>query len=301
MNDKKEYLNLIEKEIVNYEVTKQVKNYSINKSDLLSKYNIGKILAEANNYYGAGIIKEYSIYLTKKYGKGYKLTNLKYFRQFYLYIENGHSLSDQLTITHYRALLSIKDINESNYYIWITIKENLSVSNLRKRIKSNEYERLDEDTRNKLISNNESNELTVTSLVKNPILIKNTSNNKDINEKILQGLILEDISSFMKELGEGFCFIDNEYKIRVGNNFNYIDLLLFNIKYNCYVVIELKVTELKKEHIGQIMLYKNYIDNTLKTINQDNTIGIIICKEDNEYIIAYSSDSRVISRTYELI
>ncbi len=88
--------------------------------------------------------------------------------------------------------------------------------------------------------------------------------------------------SFLKELGNGFTFIDNEYKIKLGERYYYIDLLLFNIEYNCYVVIELKITELKKEHIGQIQFYMNYIDRNLKKINQDKTIGIIICKQDNE-------------------
>lgn len=103
--------------------------------------------------------------------------------------------------------------------------------------------------------------------IKNPILIKNIHNYTEITEKILQKLILEDISSFMKELGDSFCFIDNEYKIKIGDRYNYIDLLLFNIEFNCYVVVELKVTELKKEHIGQIQVYMNYIDKNLKKIN----------------------------------
>ena len=140
----------------------------------------------------------------------------------------------------------------------------------------------------------------MTDYIKNPIFIKN-KNNEIIREKVLQKLILEDISSFLKELGTGFTFIDNEYKIKLGNRYNYIDLLLFNYEYNCFVVIELKVTELKKEHIGQIQIYMNYIDKNLRKINQDKTIGIIICKQDNKFIIKYCSDYRIISRTYELI
>ena len=103
----------------------------------------------------------------------------------------------------------------------------------------------------------------------------------------------------MNELGNSFCFISSEYKIKLGDRYNYIDLLLFNYEYNCFVVIELKVTELKKEHIGQIQVYMNYIDDNLKSVNQNKTIGIIICKEDNEYIIKYCSDERIIARRYE--
>ena len=141
----------------------------------------------------------------------------------------------------------------------------------------------------------------MTDFVKNPILIKNNTNYENVSEKILQKLILENMSSFLKELGPGFSYIDNEYKIKMGDRYNYIDLLLFNIEYNCYVVVELKVTELKKEHIGQIEFYMNYIDKNIKNINQDKTIGIIICKKENKYVIEYCSDNRIMSREYELV
>lgn len=97
-------------------------------------------------------------------------------------------------------------------------------------------------------------ESNIVNFVKNPIKIKNSSKHDIFSEKVLQKLILEDVESFMKELGNSFCFIGSEYKIRLDNTFNYIDLLLFNIEYNCYVVVELKVIELKKEHIGQIQV-----------------------------------------------
>ena len=107
--------------------------------------------------------------------------------------------------------------------------------------------------------------------------------------------------NFPKELGEGFCYIENEYKIKLGDRYNYIDLLLYNIKYNCYVVVELKITELKKEHTGQIMTYMNYIDKNIKTIEENKTVGIIICKRENKYVIEFCSDDRIIAREYELV
>jgi len=198
-----------------------------------------------------------------------------------------------LSWSHYIELLPLRDKNKILYYIEQCIKLNLSRNELRQRIKNKEYERLNESTKLKLIEKEETN---VYDLVKNPILIKNNYNYEVISEKTLQKLILEDIPSFLKELGDGFTFIDNEYKIKLGDKYNYIDLLLFNIEFNCYVVVELKVTELKKEHIGQIQVYMNYIDNNLKKINHDKTIGIIICKKNNKYIIEYCSDNRVIGK-----
>ena len=138
-------------------------------------------------------------------------------------------------------------------------------------------------------------------LIPNPIIIKNYNGYKAISEKVLQKLIMEDIPSFLEELGEGFTFIKNEYKIKIGNSYNYIDLLLYNIKHKCYVIVELKINELKKEHTGQIMTYMNYIDKNLKTIEEKETVGIIICKQNNKYIIKYCSDKRIISREYKLI
>ena len=203
-----------------------------------------------------------------------------------------------LTWSHYTELISIKDTNKMLYYLKTSIEQKLDVRSLRAKIKSKEYERLNENTRNKLITHQE---LNIKDYVPNPILIRNTSNKDVINEKILHNLIMEDIASFMKELGDGYSFIDSEFRILLGETYNYIDFLFFNIDYNCYVVVELKITELKKEHIGQIQVYMNYIDNTLRRPNQDKTIGIIICKQNNEYIIKYCSDERIISREYKLI
>ena len=93
----------------------------------------------------------------------------------------------------------------------------------------------------------------------------------------------------------------NEYKIIIGNKPNYIDLLLYNAIFNCYVVVELKIVESKKDHLGQIMVYMNYIDKHIKKINQDKTIGIIVCRKDNKYLIEYSTDPRIRITTYELV
>lgn len=292
------YYEDIKKELINNDINRKVKTHSINKSDLTTYYNVGKTLSEAGKCYGESIIKEYSKKLANELGKGYGVSNLKRFRQFYLMIEKGATLSHLLTWSHYIEIIPINNVTIINYYINICIYQNLSVRELRNKIKNKEYERLDEETKNKLINNEK---LNIKDNIKNPILIKNIHNYTEIIEKILQKLVLEDISLFMKELGDSFSFIDNEYKIKIGERYNYIDLLLFNIEFNCYVVVELKVTELKKEHIGQIQVYMNYIDKNLKKINQDKTIGIIICKKENKYVIEYSSDARIVARTYELL
>ena len=291
------YYNEIKTELINNEITKKVKNYSINRSDLTTYYNVGKLLAEAGKHYGEGIIKEYSEKLTADLNKKYSYRSLNYMMKFYE-LQKMQSVTANLSWGHWIELLSIKNINEMKYYINQAEKLFLTTRELRQRIKNNEYERLDESTKKKL---KEKEELKLPDLVKDPIQIRNTSGNNEISEKVLQKFILEDIESFLKELGNRFCFIGSEYKIKIGDRYNYIDLLLFNYEFNCFVVVELKVTELKKEHIGQIEFYMNYIDKNLKNINQNKTIGIIICKKENKYVIEYCSDDRIISREYELV
>ena len=293
------YYEKIKQELLNNEISKLAKRNSINNSDLTTYYNVGKMLSEAGKSYGENIIGKYSVKLTQELGKKYNTTTLKRMRQFYLLIEKGARFGHQLSWSHYVELLPLKDNNEINYYIKMCEQRNLDVRSLRNAIKSKEYERLGEDTKNKLLTNEK---LKIADLVPNPIIIPSCDyiDINSISEKYLQEIIMLNISSFLKELGNGFSFIDNEYKIKIGNNYNYIDLLLYNFIFKCFVVIELKVTELKKEHIGQIEVYMNYIDKNVKDITDDKTIGIIICSKNNQFIIEYSSDERIFAREFKI-
>lgn len=294
------YYNEIKQELINNEINRKVKNYSINKSDLNAYYNVGKILSEAGKHYGEGIVKEYSQKLKIELGKSYSVRLLYRMLKYYDFISKGKlpTLSAKLSWSHYDEILRFDDVSKIAYYINISEKQNLSIRQLREKIKFNEYERLPEDAKNKLINNEESN---IVDFVKNPIRIKNNKNYEILSEKVLQKLILEDIENFLEELGIGFTFIKSEYPIKLGDRYNYIDLLLYNIKYKCYVVVELKITELKKEHTGQIMTYMNYIDKNIRNIDENKTVGIIICKRENKYVIEFCSDDRIIAREYELV
>ena len=297
------YYNEIKEQLINNEVYKKVKDYSKNRNELETYYSVGKLIIEAQGgesraKYGDNLIKEFSKRLIKELDKKYNTTLLKNIRQFYLMLKKGPTLSDQLSWSHYVELLKLDDINEINYYIDISLKQKLGVRELRYKLKNKEYERLPIETKNKLIK---IEEVKVNDLIKNPILIKNSYNYKKITEKVLKQLILEDLDNFLYELGEGFLYAGNEYKIKIGDRYNYIDLLLYNIRYNCYVVVELKVTELKKEYIGQISTYMNYIDKNIKSINQEKTIGIIICKKGNDFVMEYCSDDRIFETNYILM
>ena len=294
------YYNEIKNKLIDDEIYSKIKDCSKEKHTLITHYEVGKLLLEAGSAYGEDIIGNYSNKLKVKVNKKYNPRTLRRMRQLYQFFEKQKwsPLGTKLSISHIRQLFSLTDNNEINYYAKQIEKRNLSKRQLEEIIKSNEYERLPIETKNKLVAEDE---IDVKDLVPNPILIKNKNNVEIITEKALHRLILEDVESFMKELGTSFSFIGNEYKIKIGDRNHYIDLLLFNIKYNCYVVIELKVTEFKVEYISQVQKYMNYIDKNIKEVSNNDTIGIIICKRENKFVIEYCSDDRIAIREYELV
>ena len=294
------YYEEIKNKIIDNEAYEKVKDYSKERHRVITYYEIGKLLNEAGGKYGANIIKQYSKKLVIEVGKKYNRRTLFRMRQFYRTFSNEKvsTLSTQLSWSHYSELLSIKNADKLSYYLNLSIIQNIGVRELREKIKSKEYERLSDETKNKIIKEEK---LEVKDLVPNPILIKNKNNIEIITEKALHNLILEDIETFMRELGNNFSFIGSEYKIKIGDTYHKIDLLLFNIKYNAYVVVELKVNEFKVEYISQVQKYMNYIDKNIKEISNNNTIGILICKRENKYVIEYCSDERIVVREYELV
>ena len=292
------YYNEIKEVFVKNEVYKKVKDYSKNRSDLNTYFEVGRLIVEAQGgearaKYGNRLIKEYSIRLTNELGRGYNVTNLKNMRQFYLRFKKGRTLCDQLQWSHYRYLLPIDDDNKFNYYVMIVRKLNLSVRELRERIKSKEYERLGKNV--------DIEKPKVESLIKNPILIKVKNKNDKLTEYALHQSILENIDDFLRELGVGFAFIGSEVKIKLGDRYNYIDFLLFNTNFNCYVVVEFKITELKAEHIGQITKYVNYVDKNIRKSFHEDTVGVVICKKENRYVMECCTNPNIFTSTYQTI
>ena len=293
------YYDEIKEKLLKNEIYAKVKDYSKERNKVLTYFEVGKLLSEAGKEYGNDIIGQYAEKLVNEVGKKYNCRTLRRIRQFYnIFSDTKWSpLVTKLTWSHYIMLLPLKNIDEIKYYIDVCEKRNLTKRELEALIKSKEYERLSEETKNKLITNEE---LKLPDLVPNPILIKTENNQENLSEYALKEAILNNLDNFLKQLGNGFSYIGNEYKIKIGSNYNYIDLLLYNFKYKCFVVIELKVTELKKEHIGQIQIYMNYIDKNVKDVSDDKTIGIIICARNNKYVIEYCSDEKIFAREFKI-
>ena len=294
------YYEEIKEKLIKSEIFDRVKDYSKDRHKVKVYYEIGKLLSEAGKEYGKNIIRKYSEKLMVEVGKEYNERTLRRIRQFYDLFsdEKWSTMWTKLCWSHYREVLSLKDIDEIRYYLNESENNNLTQRQLHELIKRDAYNRLSINIKDKIIREQE---LKVSDLIPNPIIIKSRELKDNISEYALKELILGNIDDFLSQLGPGFTYVGSEYKIKFVDRYNYIDILLYNIKYKCYVVVELKVSELKKEHIGQIEIYMNYINKNLKTLDENDTVGIIICKKDNKYVIEYCSDNRVISRVYELV
>ena len=293
------YYDEIKEKLLKNEIYAKAKVYSKERNKVLTYFEVGKLLSKAGKEYGNDIIGSYAEKLIADVGKKYNRSTLFRMKQFYNTFSNEKvaPLVRQLNWTHCLILIPLKDINVIYYYSKQVILKNLTKRELESLIKSREYERLSEETKNKLVTNEE---LKLPDLVPDPILIKSELNQEKLTEYALKEAILNNLDNFLTQLGNGFSYIGNEYKLKIGNNYNYIDLLLYNVKFKCYVVVELKVTELKKEHIGQIEVYMNYIDKNVKDVSDDKTIGIIICARNNKYVIEYCSDERIFAREFKI-
>ena len=299
------YYNEIKNILVDNAIGRKIREYKSNQKDLESYYNVGKLLVEAQGgeeraKYGNGLIKEYSKRLTSELGNGYSIQNLKNMRRFYLVVEKRQSLIVQfkslnISWTFIIKLLKLNDVNELLYYINCINKMNLTTRELDSKLKSKEYERLDSKIKEKLVKQEE---VSVKDKIPDPIVLEGLEYKERLTEKIVQKWIDENPTLFCKSLGEGYSYIESQYKIKIGSNYNYIDVLLFNTIDLNYVVVEIKVTELKKEHIGQIETYMNYVDANLKKDFHNKTTGILLVRENNKWLIKYINNDGILVRNY---
>ena len=299
------YYNEIKNILVDNAIGRKVREYKSNQKDLESYYTVGKLLVEAQGgeeraKYGDGLIKEYSKRLTSELGKGYTVTRLKYMRTFFELFRKSPTLSDlfkniNITWSNICEILKLDDVSEIEYYLNLSNKLCLTTRDLRSRIKSNEYGRLPLAVKEKLNSNEG---VSTSEKVPSPVVLQDLKVDGKLTEKLVQTWIDENPIKFCNALGEGYTYCGSQYKIKIGLNYNYIDVLLFNVIDMNYVVVEIKVTELKKEHIGQIQTYMNYVDIKLKKEFHNKTTGILLVRENNEWLIKYINGDDVTIRRF---
>ena len=296
---KKELIKLVEKA----EVNKGYHDYFKNKDLVNNYFEIGKLLIEAqggeeHDTYGNKLIKTWSVELTEKFGKGYDASNLRRFRQFYSEFKMCGPLGHILTWTNIRLLLPIKNENKRNYYINMCIKKNLSKRALEKEIKNNAFERLSlADKENIKLISNKNEVLTIKDTLKDPVLITINEDLDNVSEEKLAKIIRKELEIFLLELGCGYTYAGKE--VRMGES--YCDLLFFNTEFLCYVVIELKIRKIKKEDIGQLEYYINYVDENMKKESFNPTIGVLVAKEGNYLVMKYCTNKNIYKTTYKII
>lgn len=301
MNYYKEVESLIKKN----EINKGVRALQDNSETLYTYWHIGKLIVEAQGgakraKYGNNLIKEWGKKLSEKYGKGYDYTNLSRMRLLYIAFPIVGSLSQQLTWTHYRYILPIKNANERNYYINQVILNNLSVRDLRCEIKNKSFDRLSYKDKTNIEIITESDKLTIEDMLKDPIILKSDIETKELNEAIIHKYVISLLENKFLELGTGFALVGHEYKIIIDNKTYHIDLLFYNYLLNAFVVIEVKTRSLKPQDIGQLEFYVGYVENNIKKNYHQKTIGVLIVKKNNKYIIEYTTNSDIYVATYLL-
>jgi len=299
------YYDEIKNILVDNAIGRKVREYKSNQKDLESYYNVGKLLVEAQGgeeraKYGDGLIKEYSKRLTSELGKGYTVTRLKYMRTFFEVVKKSPPLADQfkninITWSNICEILYLKNIEEIKYYLDLSNKLCLTKRELRLRIKSDEYNRLPAEVKEKLKSNEV---ISNSEKVPLPVVLHDLRVDGKLTEKLVQALIDENPINFCNALGEGYTYCGSQYKIKIGANYNYIDVLLFNVMDMNYVVVEIKVTELKKEYVGQIQTYMNYVDVNLKKEFHNKTTGILLVRQNNKWLIKYINNDGITIRSF---
>ena len=295
--------NLIEEK----EINSRVRQIQDNSETLKTYWEIGKLLVEAQggkerSKYGDNLIKKWSLKLSEKYGKTYSNSNLKRYRMFYLYYPKGAALRHQLSWTHYKTILPIKNENKRNYYINQVIINNLTSRELIKEIKNNAFERLSYVNKENIkLIEGDNYTLSIKDMIKDPILIKMNKDITKMEEKVIHKYIIEMVENRFLELGVGFALISHEYKIKIAQRTYKIDLLFFNVELNSYVVIEVKTKENKTKDIGQLDMYIEYINKNLKKINHNKTIGLLLVEKENKIIVEYISNPDIYVTRYELI
>ena len=290
----------IENVIINNK-TKMV--YQINNTLVETNFMIGKIIIEneqnGNIYaeYGKDILNKLSKKLTKKFGSGYSRSGLQNMRLFYDKYKNCQPLAGKLSWSHYCYLIYIEDDNERKFYEQECINSKWSKRELKRQIDSSLYHRL-------LLSNGRNNKKKVMELskkgqsishpediLKEPYVFEflGIKENKPLIESNLEESLIKHLSSFLMELGKGFMYVGNQVRITLDNNTHYyIDLCFYNKILRSYVLIDLKMTDMKPEYVGQMNMYVNYYNKEIKDEYDNETIGIILCTGKKGVTMEYS-------------
>lgn len=284
------------------EILQEAKNkvYKVANNAMVEAYwNIGRVIVEKQGgkdkaEYGTALLKNLSKEMTKEFGKGFTLTNLKYMRQFYLTFPKSHALSDQLSWTHYRLLMRVENENARNFYLEESIKEKWSTRQLERQITTLFYERiLSSKNKNKVaqeIYKLEPQRKQPEDIIKDPYVLEflGLPENMDFLEKNLEQALIDHLQKFLLELGRGFSFVARQKRITFDGRHFYIDLVFYNYILKCFVLIDLKVGDLTHQDLGQMQMYVHYFEDEMMTEGDNPPIGIVLCADKSESVVKYT-------------
>lgn len=272
---------------------------SVNNTMVACYWNIGKLIVENEQFgekraaYGKDLLKNISIRLTANFGKGYRVTNLRYMRQFYSAFPKYHAVSDELSWTHYRILLKVEDERARRWYLEEAAKENWSTRALERQINSFYYQRLlssshkepvIEEAKSKTVS------IQAEDIIKDPYMLEflGLKNRPEYTETELESALMDNLQTFLLELGAGFSFVARQKHIDLSGDHFYIDMVFYNYKLKCFVLIDLKRGKLTHQDIGQMDTYIRIYEDKIRDADDNPTIGLILCADKNESLAKYS-------------
>lgn len=275
---------------------------AVNTAMVQAYWEIGRRIVEEQGgedraAYGKALVKELSRRLTEVFGKGFTVTNLKYMRQFFLAFPKGHALRDQLTWTHYRALSRVADDEARFWYESEAAEQGWSSRTLDRNISSQYYYRLLQSQAGEQSAAKEVLQRAGTSLqtdkrefIKNPVVAEflGLEPNSDFQESELEGAIITNLQKFLLEMGKGYAFVARQQHIRTELNDFYIDLVFYNYLLKCFVLVDLKTSQLTHQDIGQMDMYVRMYDELKKGPDDNPTIGIVLCTETDKDVAHFS-------------
>lgn len=270
----------------------------IQRNWLLGRRISNELLGKENNY-GKRIISKLSEELRREYGNGFSTRNLYSYIQFYnLFPDILNSLSSQSSVTtwtHYRALLRVTDKNARDWYLSETIANSWSVRILERNISTQYYYRMlkspePEAVRAEMKTLTKDYENNRLEFIKNPVVAEflRISPNTRYLESDLETAIIDNLQSFLLELGRGFAFVARQKHIRTECSDYYIDLVFYNFELDCFVLVDLKTGKLEHQDVGQMDMYVRMYDEMSLPMGKNPTLGIILCSETDQDVVHYS-------------
>ncbi|AFU19806.1 PDDEXK nuclease domain-containing protein [Actinobacillus suis] len=292
--------NLIQNIAQIIEQAKSQVRQTVNTAMVQSYWEIGRLLVEDEQQgeerakYGKAILQNVSERLTAMYGKGFDVRNLRNMRSFYLTFPIRNALRTELSWTHYRSLMRIENPQARDWYIKEAIENNWSARALDRQISVLYYERL-LASQNKALVEQEATEKTeslketIQDYLRDPYILDFLNlQDKTYQETDMEQAIISNLQQFLLELGKGFAFVERQKRLRFDDEDFYIDLVFYNFKLKCFLLIDLKIGKLKHQDIGQMDTYVRLYDEQFKGEDDNPTIGLVLCSEQSEAVAKYS-------------